>query len=132
MRAWDITRLIVLISAVIGMLNASNGITLFSEHYLPSVQTGYIEYTVGDLNSTLQQQGGMSISDYLNAIAWLVLSGLWVIVNMMAAVIVLFPYLIWVFHMPRWFAGLLQVIIYMEYQAGLAQWRAGRQMGWIQ
>jgi hypothetical protein len=73
----------------------------------------------------------MGVSDYFNAIVSLVLSGLWVILNMLAAIVVIFPYLIWVFHMPVPFALLIQVVIYMDYQAGLAQWRAGRQMDWI-
>ena len=132
MRAWDITRLIIVVSACIGIFQGGASIGLFKSTYFTPVQNQYVSYTVGDLNTSLASQTGMSISDYLNAIAWLVLSGLWVILNMFGAVVVLFPYLIWVFHMPWWFSGLLQVMIYLEYQAGIAQWRAGRQMRWIQ
>jgi hypothetical protein len=130
MRAWDITRIIIGISAAIGFVNGSG---LFTEHYYATVQSGYTSYTVGDLNATLQQAAnGPSISDYFNAIVSLVLSGLWVLLNILGAIVCLLPYLIFIFHMPWYFAGILQVYIYIEYQAGIAQWRAGRQMGWIQ
>ena len=134
MRAWDITRYTVLVAAAIGLVQGgAGGMGLFTQHYFPNApQNEYVHYSVGQLNSTLQDQQGMSVMDYLNAIGWLILSGLWVIINMLAAVVVLFPYLIWVFHMPWWFAGFIQVVIYMDYQAGIAQWKAGRQMGWIQ
>lgn len=132
MRAWDITRFTVLMAAAIGLVNGANGIGLFTEHYFPAPQNEYVHYSVGGLNRTLGQPEGMTWSDYLNAAGWLILSGLWVIMNMMLAIVILFPYLIWVFHMPWWFAGFIQVIIYMDYQAGLAQYRSGRQLGWIQ
>ncbi len=132
MRAWDITRITVLIAASIGLVSGANSFGLFTESYYVAPQNEYVHYSVGALNDTIKQSEGMSISDYLNAAGWFILSGLWVIANMLLAVVVLFPYLIWVFHMPWWFAGFIQVIIYMDYQAGLAQWKAGRQMGWIQ
>ena len=128
MRAWDITRITVLIAASIGFVN---GIGLFSEQYFATPQNEYVHYSVGQLDTSLTSQGTMGVSDYFNAIVSLVLSGLWVILNMLAAIVILFPYLIWVFHMPVPFAALIQVVIYMDYQAGLAQWRAGRQMDWI-
>lgn len=124
MLMWDITKLLVVLCAAIGFCN---GLGWFDTHYFADVDDPHTKYTITDIEEDIQPDAP-GITDYLEVGITLLLSSLWVGLNIIVGVICLFPILIYTFHIPIALAALLQVLIYMEYIAGWIQFRTGRNL----
>jgi hypothetical protein len=136
MRAWDITRFVICISATIGIINGlvyTGGVGLGGE--LTEVQTEYTSYEISDIRDI---DGGsttdVSIGDYYDAVSGLVLSSVMMVVHITCAIVCLIPYLIVVFGLDLnpLVTIPFQALLYYEYYMGIAQWRARTGVGMMQ
>jgi len=127
MMMWQITKIIIVIELVIGMVDASG---LFNQNYWQVNQasgTGDVEYTTGSLSElTNAGSSGNAGADWFNQGVALVFAAIMWILTVMKSVVVILPTLIDRFHVPAPFAVVIQAMIYLEYGWGLAQWRAQR------
>jgi len=134
MRAWDITRLVICISAAIGLVNglAYTGPTGLGGE-LPEVQTEYTSYEISDITN-LASPSDLSIGDYYDAVTGLVLSSVMMVVHITCAVVCLVPYLIVVFELDinPLVTIPFQALLYYEYYMGIAQWKARTSVGMMQ
>jgi len=127
MMMWQITKIIIVIELVIGMVDASG---LFNQNFWQTNQasgTGDVGYTTGSLSDlAASQTSGASGMDWFNqGVAWVFASLLWIL-TVIKAVVIILPTLIDRFHVPAPIAVVFQGLIYLEYGWGLAQWRAQR------
>lgn len=140
MRAWDITRLVIAISASIGIIN---GLAYFGEVGLggeiTEVQSEYTSYEVSDIEDGFGGGGAdgrsdVGIGDYYDAVSGLVLSSVLMVVHITCAIVCLIPYLTVVFGLDinPLVTVPIQALLYYEYYMGIAQWRARTSVGMMQ
>lgn len=126
MMMWQITKIIIVIELVIGMVDASG---LFTQHFVQVNQgtgDGAVQYAVGDLNSLVQNAQGAVGQDWFTQGVGLVFASFMWMLTVIKAVVFILPTLVERFHIPLEFAVVMQGMIYLEYGWGFAQWRAQR------
>lgn len=128
MMMWTLTKMIVLLAASIGFVT---GIGFFNVvYYVPPTGTA-TNYTMDDVESLLAPtQPG--VGDYFGMMVAYVVTSLVTILLIVSAIVFLFPFLVWTFHMPIALAGLLQIIIYLQYAIGWAQLRSNRSIKYLE
>lgn len=122
MLMWDMTKAIIIISATIGFCN---GLGWFDTAYFANIDDEHTKYTVGDIQEDITPDTP-GATDYFEVGVTLLMSSLWVALNIIVGVLFMFPILVYTFHIPVALAALFQVLIYAEYIAGWIQFRTGR------
>ena len=123
MRAIEISIFIMLIQASVVFVN---DVGMFSTNYAASPHNAYTEYNVTQLSAGVENPEQMGLMDWFwISVRW-VFDGLFIILKMLLAVIVIFPFLVFTFHVPVPLATLIQVGVYVIYWLGYASWKSNR------
>ncbi len=137
MRAWDITLLLIVIQACIGLVN---GIGLFDVTYFATQNDSTTAYTVGDISALHGFErggdvpdipgieGGASVSQmsYFDLAVTFGMAGINLLFKIVEAVVFIFPVLVNQFHIPLPLAAVLQMMFYLQVAWGYAQWKSNR------
>lgn len=125
MRAWDITLMLILIQACIGMLN---GMGVFDVTYFASQNDSATTYTVGDISDLhdVAPGGDVSQMSYFDLGVTFVMAGLNLLYKIIEAIVFIFPTLVTKFYIPIPLAAVMQTMIYLQVAWGYAQWKSSR------
>ncbi|MFA5136917.1 MAG: hypothetical protein WC489_06050 [Patescibacteria group bacterium] len=122
MMMWTLTKLIVIMATVIGFVT---GMGLFTTTYYETPSGPATSYTMGDVENLLEPSQPQ-VGDYFGMMVSWAVTSITMILSIALAIVFLFPFLVTIFHMPVALAGVFQVIIYLQYAIGWAQWRSNR------
>ena len=124
MRAWDITLLLIVIQACIGLVN---GIGLFDTTYF-ATQNDSTAYTVGDISDLHDVESGGAVSQmsYFDLAVTFGMAGINLLFKIIEAIVFIFPTLVNLFHIPLPLAAVMQSMIYLQVAWGYAQWKSNR------
>ena len=126
MRAMEIAMFIILIQAGVVFVNS---IGLFSTTYAVSPANAYTDMNVSEIGGVVEDPANMGLLDwFLISVRW-VFDGLFIVLKVMLAVVVIWPFLVFVFHVPPELATFLQVGVYVIYWLGYASWKSNRPLG---
>jgi hypothetical protein len=125
MRAWDITFLLIVIQACIGLVN---GIGLFDVNYFATQNDSTTTYTIGDISDLHDVAPGGEVSQmsYFDLAVTFGMAGINLLFKIIEAIVFIFPVLVDQFHIPLPLAAMLQSLIYMQIAWGYAQWKSNR------
>ena len=124
-RASDITLFLILLQASIGFVDATG---MFDEHYMGSVSNN-ASYTISDLDSyAATANEDVGVLDEIRVYAQWGIEALLIGLKIIFTVIVVFPTLVSVFHIPTILSIFLQCGIYYIYAVFYAQYKSGK--GW--
>ena len=125
MRAWDITFLLIVIQACIGLVN---GIGLFDVTYFASQNDSTTTYTIGDISDLhdVESGGGVSQMSYFDLAVTFGMAGINLLFKIIEAIVFIFPTLVELFHVPLPLAAMLQSLIYLQVAWAYAQWKSNR------
>src|SRR5574344_1006327 len=121
MRAWDITFLLIVIQACIGLVN---GVGLFDQTYFATQNDSTTAYTVGDISDLHDVETGGEVSQmsYFDLAVTFGMAGINLLFQIIQAIVFIFPTLVEQFHIPLPLAAVLQSMIYLQIAYGYAQW----------
>jgi len=124
MRAWDITLLLIVVQACIGLVN---GIGLFDVTYF-ATQNDSTAYTVGDISDLHDVETGGEVSQmsYFDLAVTFGMAGINLLFKIVEAIVFIFPVLVDQFCIPLPLAAVLQSMIYLQIAWGYAQWKSNR------
>jgi len=124
MRAWDITLLLIVVQACIGLVN---GIGLFDVTYF-ATQNDSTAYTVGDISDLHDVEDGGEVSQmsYFDLAVTFGMAGINLLFKIVEAIVFIFPVLVDQFCIPLPLAAVLQSMIYLQIAWGYAQWKSNR------
>ena len=131
MRAVDITILLIAIQASIGFINTI-GVFDDTNTFFATPQNHWTEQSVSNLSeyssvsSTSAGDGEMSLFEQASLAVEFLWDGLFFMVDILLAVIVIFPTLINIFHIPIVVSGFLQTFVWFMYYIGWRQWKSGK------
>jgi len=125
MRAWDITLLLIVIQACIGLVN---GIGLFDQAYFATQNDSTTAFTVGDISDLHDVESGGEVSQmsYFDLAVTFGMAGINLLFKIIEAIVFIFPTLVNLFHIPLPLAAVLQSMIYLQVAWGYAQWKSNR------
>ena len=125
MRAWDITLLLIVVQACIGLVN---GIGLFDVTYFASQNDSTTAYTVGDISDLHDVESGGEVSQmsYFDLAVTFGMAGINLLFKIVEAIVFIFPVLVDQFCIPLPLAAVLQSMIYLQIAWGYAQWKSNR------
>ena len=125
MRAWDITLLLIVVQACIGLVN---GIGLFDENYFATQNDSTTAYTVGDIADLHDVESGGEVSQmsYFDLAVTFGMAGINLLFKIVEAIVFIFPVLVDQFHIPLPLAAVMQSMIYLQVAWGYAQWKSNR------
>ena len=123
-RASDITLFLIIIQAAIGFVNATG---LFTEQYAPTPQNQY-SYVVQNLSDYQTVTESESWGTYLNVAVDFTISTFLIGLQVVFAVITIFPLLVWTFNVPVILSVFIQAGVYFVYAVWYSQYKSGR--GW--
>lgn len=125
MRALDISKMLVCISLVIGLIN---GIGVFDEQYqhtLPSDTSGYILHNVSEIGEDLGNVTDLTTWDYAKFTIMMGYEALIMLIKVLLAVVIIYPVLVYTFHIPIVFSVLIQALIWVNYAVAMVQYKKG-------
>ena len=124
MRAWDITLLLIVVQACIGLVN---GIGLFDVTYF-ATQNDSTAYTVGDISDLHDVESGGEVSQmsYFDLAVTFSMAGINLLFKIVEAIVFILPTLVDQFKIPLPLAAVLQSMIYLQIAWGYAQWKSNR------
>jgi len=125
MRAWDITLLLIVVQACIGLVN---GVGLFDQAYFASQNDSTTAYTVGDISGLHDVGAGGEASQmsYFDFVVTFGMAGINLLFKIIEAIVFIFPTLVDQFKIPLPLAAVLQSMIYLQIAWGYAQWKSNR------
>lgn len=125
MRAWDITFLLIVVQACIGLVN---GVGLFDQTYFTTQNDSTTAYTVGDISDLHDVESGGEVSQmsYFDFAVTFGMAGINLMFNIIQAIVFIFPVLVTQFQIPLPIAAVMQSLIYMQVAYGYAQWKSNR------
>lgn len=125
MRAWDITFLLIVIQACIGLVN---GIGLFDVSYFATQNDTTTGFTVGDISDLHDVETGGEVSQmsYFDLAVTFGMAGINLLFQIVQAIVFIFPTLVEQFHVPLPLAAVLQSMIYLQVAWGYSQWKSNR------
>jgi len=123
MKAYEISLFVVILSATIGFVN---GIGVFGYQYEMTPQNDYVEWNVSQIGENFGNTSQISFFSKLTATTDMVIQGFSILIDMLFAIVCLYPTLVGVFHVPAQLSALLQVGIYAIYAIGILQFISGR------
>ncbi|MFA7121399.1 MAG: hypothetical protein WC277_07945 [Bacilli bacterium] len=125
MRAWDITLLLIVVQACIGLVN---GVGLFDQAYFASQNDSTTAYTVGDISDLHDVEAGGEVSQtsYFDFVVTFGMAGINLLFKIIEAIVFIFPTLVDQFKIPLPLAAVLQSMIYLQIAWGYAQWKSNR------
>jgi len=125
MRAWDITFLLIVIQASIGLVN---GIGLFDTNYFATQNDSTTTYTIGDISDLHDVESGGEVSQmsYFDLAVTFGMAGINLLFKIVESIVFIFPVLVEQFYIPLPLAAVLQSMIYLQVAWGYAQWKSNR------
>jgi len=125
MRAWDITFILIVVQACIGLIN---GIGLFDVTYFTTQNDSTTAYTVGDISNLHDVESGGEVSQmsYFDLAVTFGMAGINLLFKIVEAIVFIFPTLVNQFHIPLPLAAVLQSMIYLQVAWGYSQWKSNR------
>ncbi len=122
MMMWTLTKVIIILSASMGFIA---GIGFFPLVIYTPPHGPATNYSIGDVEDlTASTEPG--IGDYFAVIVTWAIASVVLMMSIIVAIVFLFPFLIWIFHMPIGLAVLLQGVIYIQYAIGYIQFKSNR------
>lgn len=121
MRAFYLALFLILIQGSIGFVNA---VGLFDESYMATPQNQYMDYRVGDIDTSVSESPG--IVDYVYMSVMWVWQAFVVLIQIILAIVLILPTLIVTFQFPASLSVFLQLGIYVVYYIGYVQFKANR------
>lgn len=126
-RALDIAIYLIIIQATIGFVNQ---LGIFDEDYYANQKNPYTEYRISSsekefYKAQVEEPSWIDKGLYL---VELTIDGLFAILQIFLAVLIIFPTLINVFEVPAGLSVLMQVGIWMVYYLGWNQYRSGKSL----
>jgi hypothetical protein len=121
-RATDITLFLILLQASIGFVNATD---IFSTDYI-ATQTNQYSYTVQSLADYNKVTAAPTAGDYITTLATWGWQAFFIGIQIVFAVVLIFPSLVTVFHVPMILSAFMQVGIYYVYALWYAQYKSGK------
>lgn len=123
MRAIEISLFIIMIQASVVFVNSAG---LFSNTYAASPQNTYTEYNISQLSAGTEDPNNLDLIDMVwMGIRWII-DGFFVLLKVLLAIVLIWPWMVFEFHVPAEIATFLQVGIYVIYWLGYASWKSGR------
>jgi hypothetical protein len=127
MRALEISLFIIMIQASVIFVNSTN---LFATNYAASPSNAYTQYNTSQISQGVEDPNNLGLLDWFwISVRW-IFDSLFVILKVVLAVVLIWPWLVFVFHVPVELATLLQVGIYIIYWLGYASWKSNRPVDW--
>ena len=123
MRAFDIILIIILMQAAIGF---TNGIGLFDEPAYATPHNEVSGWNISTIGSSTGDPGDQGIFDQISTLARWAWECLFIFLNIVLAIVYVFPTLVDTFHMPIVLSGFVQVGIYVLYVWGFMQYKSGK------
>lgn len=116
--------MLVILQASVGFINATG---LFTQNYYATPQNQY-NYQIQNLSDYQKVTQSPSAMDYLTMLASWTVGAFFIGIQIVFAVIFIFPFLVITFHIPVILSAFMQVGIYYYYAAWYSQWKSGK--GW--
>ena len=127
MRAIEISLFLIMIQASVVFVNDSG---MFASTFAASPHNTYTLYNTSQLTAGIEDPNNLGLLDWFwISVRW-IFDSLFIILKVLLGVVVILPWLIYVFHIPAIFAIFMQVGIYVIYWLGYASWKSNRPLEW--
>ena len=124
MRMIEIALFLIILNATIGFVA---DIPLFPEQYITTPQNDYMSYNISSLSESIgdvsEDPGFIDYAKFSITWAW---EGFKMLLKIIFSIVVIYPAMVEVFHVPPALAALLNVGVIVIYILGIIQWKSGK------